>query len=258
MPRHIVCLTFDFDTQSGFISRGLTTPTPLSRGEFGLIGARRILALLKSHGIRATWFTPGFTIESHPKACEEVVAAGHEIGHHSWAHIPPATKSRTEEEADLVRANTAIEKLTGRKPVGTRSSHSREFLLDEGYIYTSEDSFDHRPNWHSNPDGSRPLLNLPFHYAIDDAMFFSFAWLGSDNSAQRMMDPDHVEEIWWQAFLQQYQQGGYLNIVMHPFVSGRALRIAMLDRLINRMKALPGVWFPTCEQVARHILKVAN
>ena len=103
-------------------------------------------------------------------------------------------------------------------------------------------------------DGARPLLNLPFHYAIDDAMYFSFAWLGSDNSAQRMMDPDHVEEIWWQAFLQQYRQGGYLNICMHPFVSGRALRIAMLDRLIARMKALPGVWFPTCEQVARHIL----
>jgi hypothetical protein len=46
VPRHIVCLTFDFDTQSGFIARGMTTPTPLSRGEFGLVGARRILALL--------------------------------------------------------------------------------------------------------------------------------------------------------------------------------------------------------------------
>jgi hypothetical protein len=36
------------------------------------------------------------------------------------------------------------------------------------------------------------------------------------------------------------------------------LRIAMLDRLINRMKALPGVWFPSCEDVARHILKGAK
>ena len=44
----------------------------------------------------------------------------------------------------------------------------------------------------SAPDGSKPLLNLPFHYAIDDAMFFSFAWLNSENEAQRMMDPEHV------------------------------------------------------------------
>ena len=43
VPRHIVCLTFDFDTQSGFIARGMTSRTMLSRGEFGLIGAQRIL-----------------------------------------------------------------------------------------------------------------------------------------------------------------------------------------------------------------------
>src|SRR5262245_56125714 len=36
VPRHIVCLTFAFDTQSGFIARGMTSPTMLSRGEFGL------------------------------------------------------------------------------------------------------------------------------------------------------------------------------------------------------------------------------
>ena len=62
MPRHIVCLTFDFDTESGFIARGLATPTMLSRGEFGLTGARRILDLAKSRGIPMTWFIPGFTI----------------------------------------------------------------------------------------------------------------------------------------------------------------------------------------------------
>src|SRR5919108_3965198 len=48
VPRHIVCLTFDFDTQSGFIARGMTSPTPLSRGEFGLIGAQRIRTLLRA------------------------------------------------------------------------------------------------------------------------------------------------------------------------------------------------------------------
>src|SRR6267142_2242836 len=72
---------------------------------------RRILGFLKAHGLRSTWFTPGFTIESHPKICDEVVAADHEIGHHSWAHIPPATQSRAEEEEDLVRANAAIQRL---------------------------------------------------------------------------------------------------------------------------------------------------
>ena len=73
VPRHIVCLTFDFDTQSGFIARGMTTPTPLSRGEFGAMASQRILGFLKSRDIKATWFVPGFTIESWPRECEAVV-----------------------------------------------------------------------------------------------------------------------------------------------------------------------------------------
>jgi peptidoglycan/xylan/chitin deacetylase (PgdA/CDA1 family) len=91
--------------------------------------------------------------------------------------------------------------------------------------------------------------------ACDDAMFFSFAWLGSENAAQRITDPERVFDLWWAAFRQQYREGGYLNICMHPFVSGRASRVAMVDRLITRMKMLPSVWFPSCEEVARWCLE---
>src|SRR5437762_6174716 len=143
MPRHIVCLTFDFDTQSGFIARGMTTPTPLSRGEFGALASRRVLAYRESGRSHRTWFVPGFTIESWPRECEAVVAGGHEVAHHSWAHIPPAGMSRTEEEADLVRANEAIVRLTGRKARGYRSpswdlsANTIDLLIAHGFVYDS-------------------------------------------------------------------------------------------------------------------------
>ena len=126
-----------------------------------------------------------------------------------------------------------------------------EVLKREGFIYNSHGEADHLPYWERDADGGSVMLNLPFHYAIDDAMYFNFAWLASKSEAQRLADPDRVFEIFWAAFWHQYRQGGYLNICLHPFISGRALRTAMLDRLITRMKGLPGVWFPTCEQVAR-------
>ena len=37
MPRHIVCITFDHDHLSGFIARGLTSPTAISRGEYDMV-----------------------------------------------------------------------------------------------------------------------------------------------------------------------------------------------------------------------------
>ena len=250
--RIAVNFTADFDAM--LLRRLLNEPPmQLAKGEFGgRVGIWRLIELFDSHGIKATIFTPGRICELYPQA---VKAASSQRPRDRRPHVgaPGSEGARAGARPPAAR-RAAIEKLTGRRPVGTRSWHTRQLLLDEGYIYNSHDTPDHRPHYLSEPDGSRPLLNLPFHYAIDDAMFFSFAWLNSENDAQRMMDPDHVEEIWWAAFLQQYQQGGYLNICMHPFVSGRALRIAMLDRLITRMKALPGVWFPTCEQVARHVL----
>jgi hypothetical protein len=47
MPRHIACLTFDFDAMSGMIAWGLTSPTPISRGEFGAIGRGHRMMMLE-------------------------------------------------------------------------------------------------------------------------------------------------------------------------------------------------------------------
>jgi peptidoglycan-N-acetylglucosamine deacetylase len=41
-------------------------------------------------------------------------------------------------------------------------------------------------------------------------------------------------------------------LTMHPEVSGRPHRIALLDRLIRHIRQRPDVWWATGEQVARH------
>jgi len=248
-----VNLTVDFDAM--LLRRLLNEPPmQLAKGEFGgRVGIWRLLELFQSHNVKATIFTPGRICELYPQAMHAVAHAGHEIADHMWEHRVPNEPDL--EQDHLLKTAAALERFAGRRPVGTRSSHTRALLKREGFLYTSEDSASQLPYYVSddNTAGST-LLNLPFHYAIDDAMFYSFAWLGSGNAAQRISDPERVFDMWWAAFRQQYNAGGYLNVVMHPFVSGRALRIAMMDRLIARMKTLPGVWFATCEDVARHCL----
>jgi peptidoglycan/xylan/chitin deacetylase (PgdA/CDA1 family) len=125
------------------VARDLTTPTPLSRGEFGRVGARRLLDLLASRNIPSTWFTPGFTIESFAAECEAIVEKGHEIAHHSWAHVSPHLQSLKEEEADMVRAIDSIVKLTGNRPAGYRSpawdlsNNTLSLLIKHGFDYDS-------------------------------------------------------------------------------------------------------------------------
>ena len=82
MSKGTACLTFDFDAVSLWIIRGLTTPGPVSRGEFGAFAVPRLLHVLDSKGVPSTWFIPGHTVETYPSACRDVVAAGHEIALH--------------------------------------------------------------------------------------------------------------------------------------------------------------------------------
>jgi peptidoglycan/xylan/chitin deacetylase (PgdA/CDA1 family) len=268
VPRHIVCLTFDFDTQSGFIARGMTTPTPLSRGEFGLVGARRILALLKSSGIRATWFVPGFTIESHPGACEAVVQDGHEVAHHSWAHVPPAQQSREEEEADLVRANEAIARLTGRKARGYRSpswdlsENTIDLLLAHGFRYDSSlmgaDYWPYRARRADLAELGKPfgfgaetaLIEMPISWSLDDYPHFEFVRtpttvLPGLQSARRVM------ETWRDEFsyMQRTVEWGVLTYTMHPYVIGRGYRMLALEGLVKDLAAA-GAVFMTMEAAA--------
>ena len=250
--RIAVNFTADFDAM--LLRRLLNEPPmQLAKGEFGgRVGIWRLLELFDRHAIKATIFTPGRIVELYPNALRAAHAAGHEIADHMWEHHVPRDLQR--EVDHLTKTGDALASITGRRPVGSRSEHTLSLLKEAGFLYISHDTADHLPYYVTDAEGGATMLNLPFNYAIDDAIFYSFAWLGSDNGAQRITDTDRVFDMWWDAFLQQYEAGGYLNVCLHPFVSGRAQRIVMLDRLIERMKTLPGVWFSTCEEVARHCL----
>ena len=250
--RIAVNFTLDFDAM---LCRRLWNEPPmqLAKGEFGgRVGIWRLIELFDSHGVKATVFTPGRICELYPQALKRAAAAGHEIADHMWEHH--VHEDSKLEQDHLLKTIAALERVTGRRPVGTRSSHSQWLLKREGFIYNSFSSLNHMPFYQDDVAGQNTMVQLPFHYALDDAMYFSFGWMGTRNDAQTMMDVDEVLEYWWDAFQNQYQRGGYLNILLHPFVSGRALRVEMLNQLVLRMKTLPGVWFPTCEDVARHCL----
>ena len=46
----------------------------------------RILDKLEQYAVRATFFVPGLTAERYPEVVMKIAEAGHEIGHHGYAH----------------------------------------------------------------------------------------------------------------------------------------------------------------------------
>ena len=91
----------------------------LQRGEYGArVGVPRLLERLGALALPATFFIPGHTIESFPAQCEAILAAGHEVAHHSYAHVDPSRQTPDEERADMERAFAALERL-GVRPWAT-------------------------------------------------------------------------------------------------------------------------------------------
>jgi len=274
MARHIVCLTFDFDAMSGFIARGMTSPSPISRGEFGAnVGAPRILALLGKYRIPTSWYIPGYTLETYPGQCQRVFDAGHEIGHHGWTHVPPASLTREQEEAGLVRANEQIRKLTGHRARGYRSPswdlspHSVELLLKHGFVYDSsmmaDDYTPYRVRQGDEITLEKPavfgkptkLIEMPISWALDDFPHFEFVRT-KESIQPGLKNASSVLENWVNDFLylRKTMKWGVITYTFHPLVIGRGGRMLILEKLIRKLKR-EGAVFMTVENAAAEYVK---
>lgn len=255
MARHFVCLTFDHDNASGAIARGMTTPTMISRGDFGIVATERILKLLQKYDITSSWFIPGHTIETYPSCTRAVFEAGHEIGHHGWTHRIPADLGCEEEEWELVEGLKAIEKLTGGRPRGYRSPawdlspYSIELLLKHGFEYDSSlMGHDYLPYQARENDvvavkqrlqygGDSALVEMPISWSLDD--FPAFEYMRSQNGIlPGLMNASLVLENWFDDFvyMRDNYEWGILTYTFHPHVIGRGHRMLMLEKLITKLR----------------------
>jgi peptidoglycan/xylan/chitin deacetylase (PgdA/CDA1 family) len=139
------CISFDFDALAIWVSTfRQTTPTPLSRGEYGgRVGIHRVLDLLAEHEVPATFFVPAHSAASFPDAIKRMVAEGHEVASHGYLHETPVGLSLDEERDLLLRSREVLEHISGICPTGYRSpawdlsNNSLSLLEEHGYIYDS-------------------------------------------------------------------------------------------------------------------------
>lgn len=76
----------------------------------------RILEVLADHGVQATFNMMGWNALRHPDLVRAVVAAGHELGNHTWTHQDLAFQSPLQTRRQLERGREAIERTAGVRP----------------------------------------------------------------------------------------------------------------------------------------------
>lgn len=267
-PTGHVCLSFDFDGPSLWLQRRQTTPTPISRGEFGAVAVPRILSLLAARGLTATFYIPGHTIDTYPELCQRIADAGCEIGLHGYAHELNAGLEEAAERAILTRSIEQITGLTGSAPSGYRApsgdvtEQTLSLLIEHDIVYDSSlmghdyqpyrvrlgDQFpqDGPARWGTETD----LIELPWSWTMDDYVYLEFV------TFRRMLMPglksptemfqNFEGDVRW---MTQNVRAGVCTVVFHPQVIGRGHRLLALEAWLDRMIEL-GVSFNRLDEIA--------
>jgi len=112
----------------------------------------RVLDILASFGVPATFFMVGRKIQTNPRIARAVVEAGHEIGNHSHSHLYLSllTKKQIGKEIDLTHG--LLLSLDGgvpqffRPPFGVFTNRILDIIEDRGYRTVVGDVYPRDPH----------------------------------------------------------------------------------------------------------------
>ncbi len=252
--RCAVALSFDSDHETGELRDGGKSIGRLNAGDYGArVGVPRILAVLKRHGVKASFYVPAVAALLHPDEQRRVVAEGHEIGIHGWIHELNSVLPRDAERDLMLRSAETLERITGVRPVGLRtpswdfSPNTLALEQEMGLLYDSSlmsDDDCYELMLDGAPTG---IVELPVEWVRDDAVYFP---MHRFQALRPYTPPPAVLDIFRREFDAAWDEGGIFQLTMHPHISGHRSRIWILDEIIRHAQAKGRVWFATHAEVA--------
>ena len=216
------------------------------------VGIWRLYDLFDELGVKASCTTNAVTFERRKAMVDACLERGWELLAHNYEQgelLTDYAGDPASEKAVIARTISIYEKHVGRKPLGWLSSSLRgtldtpAILAGNGFLFYCDIMNDDQP-FMINTDAG-PLVSIPYSNEINDFTLLT----------RRGHTTDEYRDILIEELDVLYQEGEHsgriMNLGMHPHVSGRAYRVRALREFIRHAKSLPGVWWPTREELAR-------
>jgi peptidoglycan/xylan/chitin deacetylase (PgdA/CDA1 family) len=255
--RGVLSLTFDNLGEAAELEMGaLSADAPLGGHITATDVVPELLDRLAERQLAATFFVEGLNTEIYPELLQRIDASGHEVAYHAWRHEDWASLSPGGQADNLARGLAGFERLglrvSGlRPPGGLLGPGGLDVLHGTGLRYCSPAGAG------AGEDGGVALL--PFQWRHLDASCV----LPPLAAAREQMtgSPHPVEPADFLASLERAidelaSGGGYVAIVLHPFMLGwlgEENLTVLLDRIAAAVEG-DELWVARCEEVAEHVL----
>jgi len=163
--------------------------------------ADSIVAILRDRGgARATFFVTGAEVAAAPAAARALVAAGHELGNHTYSHRRMVLRSPRTIRGELARTDTLIRAAGHRGPI------------------------------HFRPPYGYKLVALPYELSRADRT--TVTWdVEPDSYPEVAATPEGIVAH----VLERVRPGSI--ILLHPWYSSRATSLAAVPALVDSLQA---------------------
>jgi putative urate catabolism protein len=213
-------------------------------------GVWRILRLFSERSVKLTVYGVGLALELNPEIGEAFSKAGHETASHGYRWINYADMNEEEEREDIRKSVSAIERTTGKRPVGNYtgrySVNTRRLIVEEGgFLYDSDAYNDDLPYW-VTVEG-KPHLIIPYDLCNNDFKFsLSPGWMSGDDFFQYLKN----------SFDTLYQEGitapKMMSVGLHGRLGGRPGRTSAIARFLDYVLKHDNVWICRRVDIAHH------
>ena len=209
----------------------------------------RMLDMLDTYGVKATYFTESWSLDVYPDTIKELSRRGHEVAWHGYQHEVWSSLSPEEEELNFEKSFAAASKngikYHGfRPPGGTINDRTYKLLRDHGVSYVS-------PLGELGID--RGVAVLPFEWKTVDAHYYmeKFSKIRKSLGDQEdIMPPSDFREYLFSKIQEVVKTHGYISILFHPFLQTSEDRFVVMDDVLKRLSSDPDIWCAPCKDVA--------
>jgi len=230
-------------------------PDPLNYGwrDYGMrAGLWRMADALETRGITPSVALNAAVCEHFPQVIEEGVARG-------WTWICHGRDNATfqagidedEERAFLTACIETIEQATGTRPRGwlgpalTETAATPRLLSELGLSYVLDWGNDDEPFLLDRAGGPSPVVALPYLGAeLSDIVVLHLRGGSPDDYARQLIE--HIGRL----HAEGAERPAAVGIGVHPFLLGRPSAIGPIERVLDHVVALDGVWTTTADELA--------
>lgn len=253
-----ISLTMDNLGEAQDVNKGLWPPEKPIGSHYSVTEQLpRILEMLQTKGITATYFVESWSLGVYPAIVKDMIRRGHEIAWHGYQHENWSSLSAEEEEVNFRKSFDAASQFGiayegFRPPGGTVNDNTYALLERHGGKYIS-------------PLGElgikQGIVILPFEWRTVDAFYYmdKFAAVRESHGERPgVLTPSDLKGYLLSKIQSVVESGGYISILFHPFLQLSEEKFSILDVILDRISKDPDIWCAPCNQVAQWVTEHAS